>query len=61
MYFLKDVKFTDMHEVLKRSLNFTLICKSAYHITSINSRIMFDPVKGRITNIFWVHILLPHT
>ena len=56
MYFLKDVKFLNMHKVLKRSSDFTLICRSAYHITSLNSGIMFDLVRSSITNIIWVHI-----
>ena len=50
IYFLEDVEFTDIYKVLICTLNFSLICKSIYRITSINSRIVFDPVAQRKYN-----------
>jgi len=47
MYFLKDIKFTGLHKALTHTWEFTLICRDIYHIISINSRILFDPVGQR--------------
>lgn len=52
MYFLEDVKFTDIHKVFIHSLNFTLICQSISHITSINSGILFDLISQSLHNLY---------